>query len=60
MYYPASSERSTNARSFYPCFLRNGYSSSVLKVNHNETNHIYGMIGRSVLRVTEIEGGIVQ
>ena len=60
LYYPASSERSTSARSFYPCFLRNGYSSSELKVNHNDTNHIYGMIGRSVLRVTEIEGGVVQ
>ena len=60
MYYPASSERSTNARSFYPCFLRNGYGSAEMKVNHNETNHSYGMIGRSVLRVTEIEGSIVQ
>jgi len=57
-YYPASGQRSTSARSFYPCFIRNGFASSQMFVNYTHTNHQYGFIGNSVLRVTEIEGSI--
>ena len=57
-YYPDSGQRSTSARSFYPCFKRNGHASSNMYINYAKDNHTYNMIGSSVIRVTEIAGDV--
>ena len=57
-YYPESGQRSTSARSFYPCFKRNGHGSSQMYINYAKDNHSYNFIGKSVIRVTEIAGDV--
>ena len=57
-YYPDSGQRSTSARSFYPCFKRNGHASAIMYINYGKANHAYNFIGKSVIRVTEIAGEV--
>ncbi len=59
LYYPAVGQRSTSARTFKPCFRRNGYNYNMI-FNYSHTDNGVGMTGISKVRVTEIEGGIIQ
>ena len=58
LYYPASGQRSTSARSFYPVIRSNGYDGTMY-INYSKQDHVYGFVGSSYIRVTEIEGSIV-
>ena len=57
-YYPAAGQRSTSARSFYPCFKRNGHASAYMSINYGKDNHSYNFNGKSIIRVTEIAGDV--
>ena len=59
LYYPAAAHRSTSARTFKPCFRRNGYDYNMI-FNYSHTDNTVGLTGVSKIRVTEIEGGIIQ
>ena len=59
LYYPDVGQRSTSARTFKPCFRRNNYDYNMI-FNYSNTNNAVGMTGISKVRVTEIEGGIIQ
>ena len=59
LYYPAAAHRSTSARTFKPCFRRNGYDYNMI-FNYSNTDNGVGLTGISKVRVTEIEGGIIQ
>ena len=59
LYYPAVGQRSTSARTFKPCFRRNGYNYNMI-FNYSNTDNGVGLTGISKVRVTEIEGGIIQ
>ena len=59
LYYPAAAQRSTSARTFKPCFRRNNYNYNML-FNYSHTDNSVGMSAISRVRVTEIEGGIIQ
>ena len=59
LYYPDSGQRSTSARTFKPCFRRNNYNYNML-FNYSHTDNSVGMSAISRVRVTEIEGGIIQ
>ena len=59
LYYPAVGQRSTSARTFKPCFRRNEYNYS-MTFNYSNADNGVGMTGTSRVRVTEIEGGIIQ
>ena len=59
LYYPEAAQRSTSARTFKPCFRRNGYDYNMI-FNYSHTDNGVGLTGISKVRVTEIEGGIIQ
>ena len=59
LYYPAAAHRSTSARTFKPCFRRNNYDYNMI-FNYSNTDNAVGLTGISKVRVTEIEGGIIQ
>ena len=59
LYYPAVGQRSTSARTFKPCFRRNNYDYNMI-FNYSHTDNAVGLTGVSKIRVTEIEGGIIQ
>ena len=58
LYYPDSGQRSTSARTFQPVFRRNNYNFN-MRFNSSYTDNAVGMTGISVIKVTEIDGGIV-
>ena len=58
LYYPAVGQRSTSARTFQPVFRRNNYNFN-MRFNFSHTDNAVGMTGISVIKVTEIDGGIV-
>ena len=58
LYYPDSGQRSTSARTFQPVFRRNNYNFN-MRFNFSHTDISVGMTGISVIKVTEIDGGIV-
>ena len=58
LYYPDSGQRSTSARSFQPVFRRNDYNYNML-FNYSHQDNGVGLTGISVIKVTEIDGGIV-
>ena len=58
LYYPDSGQRSTSARSFQPVFRRNDYNYNML-FNYSHQDNGVGLTGISVIKVTEIAGGIV-
>ena len=58
LYYPAVGQRSTSARTFQPVFRRNNYNYN-MRFNSSYTNNAVGMTAISVIKVTEIDGGIV-
>ena len=58
LYYPAEGQRSTSARTFQPVFRRNNYNFN-MRFNFSHTDNAVGMTGISVIKVTEIDGGIV-
>jgi len=58
LYYPAVGQRSTSARTFQPVFRRNNYNFN-MRFNSSYTDNGVGMTGISVIKVTEIDGGIV-
>jgi hypothetical protein len=59
MYYPDTSERNTNARDFIPVIKRcSGHSFNIkLNIPHNNSN--LNKSGISMIRVTELAGGII-
>ena len=59
LYYPAAAHRSTSARTFKPCFRRNNYDYNMI-FNYSHTDNGVGLSAISRIRVTEIEGGIIQ
>ena len=59
LYYPAVGQRSTSARTFKPCFRRNNYDYNMI-FNYSHTDNAVGSTAISKVRVTEIEGGIIQ
>ena len=58
LYYPAAGQRSTSQRTFKPVFRRNGYNFN-LNFNYSEADNSVSLTGTSIIRVTEIDGGIV-
>ena len=58
LYYPDSGQRSTSARSFQPVFRRNNYNYN-MRINSSYFDHGVGLTGISIIKVTEIDGGIV-
>ncbi len=58
LYYPDAGQRSTSARSFQPVFRRNDYNYNML-FNYSHQDNGVGLTGISVIKVTEIAGGIV-
>ena len=58
LYYPAVGQRSTSARTFQPVFRRNNYNFN-MRFNSSYYDNSVGMTGISVIKVTEIDGGIV-
>ena len=58
LYYPAAGQRSTSQRTFKPVFRRNDYNFN-LYFNYSNTDNGVGLTGTSIIRVTEIDGGIV-
>jgi len=58
LYYPAVGQRSTSQRTFKPVFRRNDYNYN-LNFNYSNADNSVSMTGTSVIRVTEIDGGIV-
>ena len=58
LYYPAVGQRSTSARTFQPVFRRNNYNFN-MRFNSSYSDSAVGLTGISVIKVTEIDGGIV-
>ena len=58
LYYPDSGQRSISARTFQPVFRRNNYNFS-MRFNSSYADSAVGLTGISVIKVTEIDGGIV-
>ena len=58
LYYPDAGQRSTSQRTFKPVFRRNDYNYNLL-FNYSKEDNGVGLTGTSIIRVTEIDGGIV-